>query len=347
MQLDPQKCIRCSPIESSLVERLHSTVADRLRVPWPSGAIKVPASVAFSVALMPCFMLLAAISLTATLITYCLLLPCVVYTVHRHIKDIAVSRDPQLLSKQTRHRSKFYISFLLSSLFWCYFFFMTQVMNHLEINAIESLVLHALCGTSLACLYITRDRSAPRLSPPAAAEVDVIESGNAWRLCDECVKQVPAFASHCRTCNACFLHRDHHCLWLDCCISSSNDRWFVCSVAVGGTALLYAALLALSVVCRPYVLRHSSLLPLPHLCIYVYATWKSGLSTSTACLLLMLFTASWLLLVQQVVCIARGVRLRQWKRSRDTSRLTLAKVMQNCFNFWFRWSSPPVTRRSC
>jgi hypothetical protein len=95
----------------------------------------------------------------------------------------------------------------------------------------------------------------------------------------------------------------------------------------------------------------------------------------------MLFTASWLLLVQQVVCIARGVRLRQWKRSRDTSRLTLAKVMQNCFNFWFRykrfisfvvllayinldmiycsvhlvmgfffvnrWSSPPVMRRSC
>ncbi|KAF2355707.1 Palmitoyltransferase DHHC domain [Trinorchestia longiramus] len=345
------RCIRCSPIESSLMDRLHSTVLDRLRIPWKGGAVKVPMSVVFSIIIVPCFIVLAAMSWVATLVSYCLLLPCVVYTAHRRIRDsrVATAEDQDALWTSAKRRSAFHPSFLLSSLFWCYFFFMTHVINHLEINALESLTLHCLCAASLFCLFVTRDSSAPGFEPPPASEVDVIESGRAWRVCDECTKQVPAYASHCRTCNSCFLHRDHHCLWLDCCISASNDRWFVSGVLLGVVAQSYAALLAFTVVCRPRYLFHNWLL-WPHDCTYAYASWQSALSMSTAYFLVVLSAVSGLVTVQQVVCIARGVKVRQWRRGRPAvassagnsvqrASLALCRAARNCFRFWFRVKS--------
>lgn len=214
--------VRCTPIDSVLLERFGDTVSDRLRIPWRGGALKIPLIVVFNVALVPSLIKLAAVSWHSTLITYTLLLPSLIFRIHRCIRDnsaapktaTADDQHPLMIkSHNTRSSSLFYPSLLLSCLGWCYYFVMTNVLNRLVVSPLESLVAHCLAAASLTCLFITWDSRSPEFSPPPDAEVDVIDSGYHWRMCNECDKQVPVHSSHCRTCNDCFLHRDHHCLW--------------------------------------------------------------------------------------------------------------------------------------
>ncbi|KAF2344360.1 hypothetical protein FHG87_024884 [Trinorchestia longiramus] len=77
---------------------------------------------------------------------------------------------------------------------------------------------------------------------------------------------------------------------------------------------------------------------------------RSALSMSTAYFLVVLSAVSGLVTVQQVVCIARGVKVRQWRRGRPAvassasnsvqrASLALCRAARNCFRFWFRVKS--------
>lgn len=172
--------LRCQQLDRGLLHRFQATARDRLRVPWVGGAVRLPPAALHSLVTVPLLMVLAATSFVWTVVTYVVLLPTLVYGTHRHIKDSSKpsSKDPNpvFTIKSTSVRtflrgSAFYPSFLLSILCWIYVFFMTNTMCFLEINAWESLALHALCATSLTCLYLTWATCWEGFDLPSAAEV--------------------------------------------------------------------------------------------------------------------------------------------------------------------------------
>mmetsp|Transcript_66636 Transcript_66636/g.118254 ORF Transcript_66636/g.118254 Transcript_66636/m.118254 type:complete len:340 (-) Transcript_66636:82-1101(-) len=47
------------------------------------------------------------------------------------------------------------------------------------------------------------------------------------RWCRTCQLWRPPRASHCRTCDRCFLRFDHHCIWIGNCVALGTMRWFI------------------------------------------------------------------------------------------------------------------------
>ncbi|KAI3381775.1 hypothetical protein SNEBB_009945 [Seison nebaliae] len=46
-------------------------------------------------------------------------------------------------------------------------------------------------------------------------------------FCDYCQKGAMEKTKHCRVCNKCVPHFDHHCIWLNNCIGDTNYKWFI------------------------------------------------------------------------------------------------------------------------
>ncbi|EZA51046.1 Putative ZDHHC-type palmitoyltransferase [Ooceraea biroi] len=80
-------------------------------------------------------------------------------------------------------------------------------------------------------------------------------------LCTTCRRRAPPKAHHCRLCQTCILNREYHCKWLDCCIGSSNLRWYLCCLFFSAIAFIYGSNLTMTSVCHPFILIGTVLLP--------------------------------------------------------------------------------------
>lgn len=209
-------------VDTRRCEKIMETAVDRLRIPWWGGAKKVPPDVACGLVLVPFFILLGCISWTFIFITYLIILPTVMFSIHRFLRRKVVHKDTSTYqsgdSKDIKKypRAKFYLTWLASSIVALLLIYYTQVIAYLKISPYENLAFMVFVWLSGTCLYLVRATACAGFDPPEKrgddVYDDVIESG-AWRICGECEQQVPRLASHCRTCGICYFMRDHHCVW--------------------------------------------------------------------------------------------------------------------------------------
>ena len=209
-------------MEERLKGKLWSTFSDRLRIPWRGGAKKIPLDVFGALASVLIIIFLGSLSWTMAVISYIIILPVVIFFVHRLVRKKAVFQDTSVYGNNGEKfarkypRTKFFLAWLLSSLFLLLVIYYTQVITYLKISPYENFVfLTFICisGTSMYIVCVTSCAGfEPRGTDDEEFSEEVIESG-AWRICGECEKQVPRQASHCRTCDTCYLLRDHHCIW--------------------------------------------------------------------------------------------------------------------------------------
>ncbi|XP_063864939.1 palmitoyltransferase ZDHHC23-like isoform X1 [Scylla paramamosain] len=329
------------------IDKIMDTVGDRLRIPWPGGAKKVPLDVAAALCCVFFTIFLGSFSWTLTIVTYSFILPSLMLVIHQSIKNTVVTqnaqiykRDKSLLKKNPR--SRFYFSWLIVSLISLLFIYYTQVIAELKINALENFAFMSLVCVSCTCMYLVRATTCPGFeskSKEGSEESEIFESG-AWRICGECQQQVPRQASHCYKCDTCFLLRDHHCVWLDTCISCVNDRWFVTGLTFGLMALCYGAQLSLTTACHPKLVDvYFTTILVPHICTNAFMNWRYSLSASAACYSIFLAVFVSVALVQQVVCMLWGVRLREFRYRHSQSRsggCSVKQPFENCFRFWWR-----------
>ncbi|XP_069997105.1 palmitoyltransferase ZDHHC23 isoform X2 [Penaeus vannamei] len=274
-------------VDTRRCEKIMETAVDRLRIPWWGGAKKVPPDVACGLVLVPFFILLGCISWTFIFITYLIILPTVMFSIHRFLRRKVVHKDTSTYqsgdSKDIKKypRAKFYLTWLASSIVALLLIYYTQVIAYLKISLYENLAFMVFVWLSGTCLYLVRATACAGFDPPEKrgddVYDDVIESG-AWRICGECEQQVPRLASHCRTCGICYFMRDHHCVW-------------------------------------------------------------SSLTTSGACYALLLGILVALALLQQLVCVVAGVKLREYKQRRllpGQPGFSISSGFKNCLNFWWR-----------
>lgn len=63
-----------------------------------------------------------------------------------------------------------------------------------------------------------------------------LRDGDVYRWCPTCRLWKPPRASHCSTCDRCYLRFDHHCPWIGSCVAESNHRFFASFVLFIGLA---------------------------------------------------------------------------------------------------------------
>lgn len=336
-------------VDTRRCEKIMETAVDRLRIPWWGGAKKVPPDVACGLVLVPFFILLGCISWTFIFITYLIILPTVMFSIHRFLRRKVVHKDTSTYqsgdSKDIKKypRAKFYLTWLASSIVALLLIYYTQVIAYLKISPYENLAFMVFVWLSGTCLYLVRATACAGFDPPEKrgddVYDDVIESG-AWRICGECEQQVPRLASHCRTCGICYFMRDHHCVWLDICICHVNDRWFMGGLFFGLIALCYGFHLSLTTVCHPRLLNIYFMdVLVPEACPDAFIDFQSSLTTSGACYALLLGILVALALLQQLVCVVAGVKLREYKQRRllpGQPGFSVSSGFKNCLNFWWR-----------
>lgn len=65
----------------------------------------------------------------------------------------------------------------------------------------------------------------------------------AVRYCEKCCHIKPDRAHHCSVCGECVLKMDHHCPWVNNCVSFTNYKFFILFL---GYALIYCLFVALT-----------------------------------------------------------------------------------------------------
>ena len=211
----------------------------------------------------------------------------------------------------------------------------------LKVTSYENALLLFFTLNSTTCLLLVKATASQGFDLPynIAGGDEVIESG-AWRICSECQRQVPRQTSHCRKCRTCFMLRDHHCLWLNTCISYVNDRWFFLSLFFGLLALLYVVCITFTTVCHPRLVNlYLFTVLFPSHCNNAYYNWSMGLASSAGFYCIILAVCTFVLLVQQSVCIIYGVRLREFKARKQLPgaiQFSFPMGFTNCYKFWYR-----------
>ncbi|XP_013784271.1 probable palmitoyltransferase ZDHHC24 [Limulus polyphemus] len=51
-----------------------------------------------------------------------------------------------------------------------------------------------------------------------------------WRYCHLCELNSPPRSYHCPICNECILKRDHHCMFVGCCVGYHNQRYYLLTI---------------------------------------------------------------------------------------------------------------------
>lgn len=63
-----------------------------------------------------------------------------------------------------------------------------------------------------------------------------------FRLCEKCNLIKPDRAHHCSVCDCCVLKMDHHCPWVNNCVSFSNYKFFVLFLGYAFTLCMWSAI---------------------------------------------------------------------------------------------------------
>ncbi|XP_077293409.1 zinc finger DHHC-type palmitoyltransferase GABPI isoform X2 [Arctopsyche grandis] len=198
-------------------------------------------SILLSVIAAPLTLLVSALSLYGTVIIFIATAIALLYIRHCLLQTQSRERD--------RSKSYFFIIWLSSSILFLMCVFHIWVISLLEILPEENVILVVLTTGSIACLYSAKQK-AHQLVKSSLLE-DAEDSSEVYsNSSDSCI-----------LCQGILPSGYEHCIWLDCCIGSDNNKLFSCGVFLGMAALFYGSNLTLTTVCHPFIFYKTILLP--------------------------------------------------------------------------------------
>lgn len=235
--LFPNRWLTCRSLPPGALERIADTVADRCRVPWFSGAVKINVSLVPPMVLLPVFLHIAALHFLLGLVVLTSL-PAVVLWYY-------------YLTHRRKERTLFFLSLGLFSLGYMYYVFLQEVVPRGHVGYSQVTLL--TCGLILMLAALSRAKKDPGYLPISAGDdrpsqqafpnKNVRGSSNGLHgaaasghsvngetkgysrvlaeeregvkmdWCAKCQLVRPARAGHCRLCGRCVRRLDHHCVW--------------------------------------------------------------------------------------------------------------------------------------
>ncbi|KAM6420524.1 palmitoyltransferase ZDHHC23 isoform 2-T2 [Pluvialis apricaria] len=273
-----ERWLTCKSLPPGALERIADTVADRVRVPWFAGAVKVNVSLVPPLVLLPVFLHVAALHFLLGLVVLTSL-PVVVLWYY-------------YLTHRRKERTLFFLSLGLFSLGYMYYVFLQEVVPRGRVG--YSQVVALTCGLILMLAALSRAKKDPGYLPIPASDVKsscqglpnksvrgssnglhgITVSGAAgsravngeakgysrmsaeesegvkkdW--CAKCQLVRPARAGHCRLCGRCVRRLDHHCVWINSCVGEQNHQAFILALSFFMITSVYGITLTLHTICR-------------------------------------------------------------------------------------------------
>ncbi|KAK0179230.1 hypothetical protein PV327_008039 [Microctonus hyperodae] len=212
---------------------------------WRSGSKQVSIDAVLPLFTVPVLIFIASQTVYLTIIIF-LITPIFIYYLHHNFLRFLP-------------RSKFFLMWTITSIIVLMLVFEMFVVPLLEILPEENIFFIACVVGGIFCGHKTKVR--------ADCQDDItnedIELGEKIEEldCVTCRKRPPSRAYHCRICQTCILDREYHCKWLDCCIGSSNLRWYLACLLFSAIAFIYGSNLTMTSVCHPFIFIGTILLP--------------------------------------------------------------------------------------
>uniref|UniRef100_A0A3P9JA55 Palmitoyltransferase n=1 Tax=Oryzias latipes TaxID=8090 RepID=A0A3P9JA55_ORYLA len=185
-----------------------------------------------------------------------------------------------------KRRTLFFLTLALYSLGYLYYLFITEILPRGDVSQLQVCVvtagmiltivslIHTKRGPGFvtASLYEASNRKKKIkedftylekcLQPAASCSMTsskLLKKEEApstkWSLCPVCKIIRPPRAGHCRSCGACVLRLDHHCIWINSCVGQANHRSFLLTLCVFVLTAVYGISLVLRSLCpRQYLM---------------------------------------------------------------------------------------------
>ena len=226
--LDACLCCKCGGTGGAggvhQIARALRDVQDRIRVPWPGGAINVDIGVVLPGLVMR-GLRQAARDWTPTHFPYIAAANLVLFALlgGLHVCALAVGG-----------RSRFFLCWLLWSMLFLYRDYARLVGPSQPPAALAA--LHLLLG--LSALYLQRAARADT-GDCGGADAASIHSCTAAAAPPPPTPACTGGRGYCRICEAAVPLRDHHCVWINGCVGAHNHRAF-CAFLACGAALCFA-----------------------------------------------------------------------------------------------------------
>lgn len=225
---------------------------------------------------VPTLAIIAAQAVLCTIVVF-LATPVLVYYLHHNFLRFLL-------------RTKFFLMWTITSILMLMLVFELSVVPLLEILPEENLLFMICVVGGIWCGYRAK-LNADSTAQEGAINMQGLELGEgSGDLCTMCRRRAPPKAHHCRLCQTCILNREYHCKWynkylclnceiciinfqetyinlsflffrLDCCIGSSNLRWYLGCLFFSAIAFIYGSNLTMTSVCHPFILIGTILLP--------------------------------------------------------------------------------------
>ncbi|NXN18829.1 ZDH23 Palmitoyltransferase, partial [Indicator maculatus] len=262
------------------LERIVDTVADRVRVPWFAGAVKINISLVPPLVLLPVLLHVAALHFLLGLLILTSL-PVVMLWYY-------------YLTHKRKERTLFFLSLGLFSLGYMYYVFLQEVVPRGRVG--YSQVVALTCGLILMLAALSRAKKDPGYLPILSSNKRALHQGlpecrksvkgssnglhsvttsvaassravngeakgysrtsaeepegvkKDW--CTKCQLVKPARAGHCRLCGRCVRRLDHHCVWINSCVGEQNHQAFILALSFFMLTAVYGITLTLHTICR-------------------------------------------------------------------------------------------------
>ena len=201
-------------VKSEMVREIIDVVEERLRFPWKNGAVQIPLGKILPMVMLPSMLWLATLHPYLVVITFLLLLPSVFLIAVRTV----IKHRPQ---------TQFFLFWSYSSAAFLFYVYEVKCVGLFwdlpkVISWWENLVLVGGSALSVGCYRRMRREARRRRN----------SDGRMCKICEENV-----------------VGKDHHCVWLDMCISSSNRKTFLLFLTITIMTAIHLALLLTSAAC--------------------------------------------------------------------------------------------------
>lgn len=216
--------IRGDKWHQTQLRNICSVLHDRCRIPWRGGARKIPLDIISPWILVPSLLYLSSWNFWTFLFTHLLVWPTLFWLIYR------------TCLKEFNPKTKFFYSWSLATtanLLWVYEY---QVVGFLSLPKIVSPVENG-------CLIL--------LIVAVGFALGRVKQEARFHFCNEAEGKKQS--KYCKVCRSCIAGKDHHCVWIDECVSDSNLGSFLTFLFLLMATLVHGGLLLLTSACQTSV----------------------------------------------------------------------------------------------
>ncbi|OXA38527.1 probable palmitoyltransferase ZDHHC11 [Folsomia candida] len=153
-----------------------------------------------------------------------------------------------------KNSSSFYFKYTLYSMIISFYVFETVTRGiFASITQTEYAFALAMGGCCIFCMFLTRHLCAS-LPEEFNAKFGTQPKKQSSIILDPVKKMMYYSYDYCRKCKRFVSGRDHHCVWINCCVGRVNKLAFVATVAFGTAWLVVTVMMNLTSICYPVYL---------------------------------------------------------------------------------------------